>query len=618
MTARLRRTVLALAVYVVVLAAAAPIMLYRMPVPDDALTIDQALFTPDTAISDGPTHVDQVPVALPHEWRDAADDTNAALYEVRFELERLPTTTWSVALPTVRYNVALRLNTQSLGNAGKMTRPIARNVRSALIFVLPADGLQLGTNTLMIELRRAPDGIGYLDRVLVGPDSSLRARVGEHNFLRVTIPKGISALVLIMALVIGVLAYVRSDEREYLFYCLATLIWAVHSLGYFVADVPISDRFFDWVRFVTMGLFAYVAGVLYVHRYMNLHHPFLERRVLLLVVATALAMSVLNDSAFYFFAYYVWHPMCLLLAAYGLARMMHRAWQRTDFELHVIASSALALFVFGNHDLLTTWGIAPWHRGYILHYAMAYALGLFCAVLLKRFVSALNEAERLNEALEIRVTETREELADTYAKNRALENRRVVAEERDRIMRDMHDGMGGQLITTLALIEEKQADLPRVASSLRGALQDLRLMIDSLDVAGEDITTMLGMFRARMEPSLEAHNIALTWNVEPIGEIPDFGSAKALHVLRILQEAVTNAIKHSQATEVLLAAKDRARVGGGRQVTIEIRDNGVGLVKENLAGRGLANMKSRALNIGAMLDVDSSDDGTVVTVRLNR
>ncbi len=618
MTTPWRRIALALAVYVFVLAAAAPIVLYRMPVPDDALTIDEAAFTPNVDLTDGARDVTPKPVRLPHEWRDDADHSNAALYQITFDLERLPTVTWSVALPTVRYNVALNLNDQDLGSAGRMERPVARNVRSALIFVLPADALRVGSNHLSIELRRAPDGIGYLDRVLVGPDASLRNRVGEHNFRRVMIPKGISALVLLMALVIGVLAYVRSEDREYLFYCLATLIWSVHSLGYFIADVPVSDRFFDWLRFTSMGLFAYVAGVLYVHRYMNLHHPFLERRLLLLVVATALAMSVLNDGAFYFFAYYVWHPLCLLMAAYGLMRMMYRAWQRTDFELHVIASSALALFVFGNHDLLMTWGIAPWHRGYVLHYAMAYALGLFCAVLLKRFVSALNEAERLNQALEISVTETREELADTYVKNRALENRRAVTEERDRIMRDMHDGMGGQLITTLALIEEKQADLPRVANALRGALQDLRLMIDSLDVAGEDITTMLGMFRARMEPSLEAHDIALRWHVEPVGEIPNFGSAKALHVLRILQEAVTNVIKHSQATEVVLTAKDRARVGGGRQVSIEVRDNGVGFVKDNLAGRGMSNMKSRALNIGAMLDVDSSDEGTVVTVRLNR
>ncbi|MFK8014568.1 MAG: ATP-binding protein [Gammaproteobacteria bacterium] len=612
MTASARRTTLALLVYVLVLATAAPFLLYRLTAPGDAIAVEQALFSPNVQ-SAAP-----VPVSLPHEWRDATDDSNAAWYRLSFELQTLPSVAWTIVLPTVRYNVGVTLNQVNLGTAGRMEVPVARNARKALAFSIPAQALRPGANEITIELRRAPDGIGYLDYVIIGPDASLRPRLEQHNLLRVTLPKAITALVLLMSIVIGVLAYVRRGDREYLYYCLGTLVWAVHSSAYFLVDIPVTDRIFDWLRFSTMGFFAYLGGVLYVHRYLKLRQPFLERRLLVVVLVAAFAMALLRDSAFYFFAYYVWHPFCLLIAAYGLLRMLHRAWSRADIELHVISSSALALFVFGNHDLLTTWGIAPWHRGYVLHYAMAYALALFCAVLLKRFVGALNEAERLNHVLEIRVNETRQELADTYLKNSALENRRVVAEERDRIMRDMHDGMGGQLITTLALIEEKKADLPRVADSLRAALQDLRLMIDSLDVAGEDITTMLGMFRARMEPALNTHNMTLNWNVEPIGEIPDFGSAKALHVLRILQEAVTNAIKHSQATQVWLSAKDRARVGGGRQVIIEVRDNGVGLQNKNLTGRGMSNMKSRALNIGAMLDVQSDDHGTQVLVRLSR
>ena len=612
MTHGVRATALAIMIYVLVFAAAAPFLSYRLTAPSDALTLVDARFSPNA-----PT-TDTIDVTLPHEWRDAVDDTNGAWYRLSFDLDQLPTKAWTVMLPTVRYNVAVTLNAIDLGNGGRMDIPVARNTRRALAFSIPASALREGENQLLVELRRAPDGIGYFDYVIVGPDASLRPLLEHHNLLRVTLPKAITALVLVMAIVIGVLAYVRRGDPEYLYYCLGTLVWSIHSIAYFMVTIPISDRAFDWLRFSTLGIFAYLGGVLYVHRYIHVYHPFFERRVLIVVLVAALAMALLRDPAFYFFAYYVWHPFCLLLAAYGLSQMLIRAWYRADLELHVISSSALALFFFGVHDLLTTWGIAPWHRGYVLYYAMAYALALFCAVLLKRFVSALNEAERLNRNLELRVTETREELATTYLKNSALENRRVVAEERDRIMRDMHDGMGGQLITTLALIEEKKVDLPNVANSLRAALQDLRLMIDSLDVAGEDITTMLGMFRARMEPALTAHNISLHWNVEPIGDIPDFGSAKALQVLRILQEAVTNAIKHSEASELWISAKDRARVGGGRQVTIEVRDNGNGLVKTTTAGRGLANMKSRALNIGAMFDLKSTSEGARVILQLRR
>ena len=595
--------------YVVVLATAAPVLLYRLQPPTGTQVLNEALFRADEK---------QSVVALPHEWRDDDDSTVTARYDLVFDLATVPDTVQAIVLPTVRYNASVSLNGQLLGSAGRMQPPVSRNSRRALIFAVSADALNAGSNALSIELARAPDGIGYLDRVLIGDERTLREQVNRHRVLRLTIPKGITLLVFVMSAIIGALAFVRRREVDYLYFSLGTFVWALHSLAYVIVDVPFGDRVFDWMRFITMGLFAYIGGVLYTHRYMNLELPQVETRLGILVLGSAVVLAVLDTRAFYVAAYYLWHPVCIALAGYGMTRLMLRAYRRNDLEAHVIAASAMALLMFGLHDLATTWGLAPWHRGYVLHYAMAFTLALFCGVLLRRFVGALNEAERLNLDLEARVQATRTELDRSFRENQQLENRRVVAEERDRIMRDMHDGMGGQLITTLALIEDEKTSPDQIANSLRAALQDLRLMIDSLDVAGEDITTMLGMFRARIEPSLQAQDIRLTWQVEPIGEIPDFGSAKALHVLRVLQEAVTNVIKHARASEVTLSAKDRARAGGGRQVTIAVHDNGIGLPDARVGGRGLANMKSRALNIGAMFDVRGDDSGTTVTLKLTR
>ena len=609
MTAALRRALLATVVYVVVLATATPILLYRLQPPPGTIVVEAARFAADDQ---------QRTVTLPHEWRDHDDATITARYDLEFELQTVPASVQAIVLPTVRYNVALTLNGQTLGTAGRMQPPVSRNARHALIFPVSVDTLRPGANDLTIELARAPDGIGYLDHVLIGNERALREQVNRHSVLRLTIPKGITLLVFVMSAVIGALAFVRRREMDYLYFSLGTFVWALHSLAYVIVDIPFSDRVFDWMRFITMGLFAYIGGVLYTHRYMNLQLPQVETRLGILVLGSAVVLAVLDTRAFYVAAYYLWHPVCIAMAGYGMTRLMLRAYRRNDLEAHVIAASAMSLLMFGLHDLATTWGLAPWHRGYVLHYAMAFTLALFCGVLLRRFVGALNEAERLNLDLEARVQATRTELDRTFRENQQLENRRVVAEERDRIMRDMHDGMGGQLITTLALIEDEKTNTDQIASSLRAALQDLRLMIDSLDVAGEDITTMLGMFRARIEPSLQAHDIRLTWQVEPIGEIPEFGSAKALHVLRVLQEAITNVIKHSRATEVTLSAKDRARTGGGRLVTISLSDNGQGLTASPSGGRGLANMKSRALNIGAMFDAVGDENGTAVSVMLSR
>src|SRR5262249_47141433 len=67
--------------------------------------------------------------------------------------------------------------------------------------------------------------------------------------------------------------------------------------------------------------------------------------------------------------------------------------------------------------------------------------------------TALTQSEQLNVTLEQRVAEKHAELERNYARLRRLERDRAVTEERDRIMRDMHDGVGGQLVSTLAMVE---------------------------------------------------------------------------------------------------------------------------------------------------------------------
>ena len=69
-------------------------------------------------------------------------------------------------------------------------------------------------------------------------------------------------------------------------------------------------------------------------------------------------------------------------------------------------------------------------------------------------------------------------------------------------MADMHDGIGGQLISKLSLVENGEASKEQVAAALRECIDDLRLAIDSLEPAGDDLLPVLGNLRYRLEPRL--------------------------------------------------------------------------------------------------------------------
>lgn len=227
------------------------------------------------------------------------------------------------------------------------------------------------------------------------------------------------------------------------------------------------------------------------------------------------------------------------------------------------------------------------------------------------------ELSRLQKKLEQRNRELEESLVSLKKKQAevlALQKREVLSEERERIMRDMHDGIGGQLVSTLAMLEAGETDINKIEAALRAALDDLRLMIDSLDPLEEDqLTLALGMFRARILPRLEDCGLEVDWPVADLPGMDDLGPHKVLQVMRILQEAVTNVIKHAQASNLTFRAR-HVDNNSNNQTVIEVKDNGKGFsASDNQNGRGISNMHRRAESIGA--EVELVDEGDGVTMK---
>jgi hypothetical protein len=163
------------------------------------------------------------------------------------------------------------------------------------------------------------------------------------------------------------------------------------------------------------------------------------------------------------------------------------------------------------------------------------------------------------------------------------------------------------------MIEADRRRPGELAVLVREALDDVRLMIDSLDPVDDDLNAVLAMFRDRLVPRLQRANVELRWDVQPLPAVPGLTPARVLHVLRMLQEAVTNALRHGRARTLAIGA--RAQEG---RVAIEVRDDGIGFDARNAgSGRGLKNLQRRAAELGAELVIDSAPGrGTAVTVEL--
>lgn len=230
----------------------------------------------------------------------------------------------------------------------------------------------------------------------------------------------------------------------------------------------------------------------------------------------------------------------------------------------------------------------------------------------RRVSHALAESQRLNALLEERVREKQGELERQFEALQRLAREAAVAEERRRIMADMHDGVGAALISTLSLVEHGEASKEQVALALRECIDDLRLAIDSLEPADGELAPVLGGLRYRLEPRLRAQGIALDWQVQDLPKLACLTPQNVLHVLRILQEAFTNVLKHAQARRIRVATA----VDAGR-VAIEVSDDGSGFDGAPSAhGHGLDNMRQRAKVIGGELRIAPSAAGTTLLLSL--
>jgi signal transduction histidine kinase len=246
-------------------------------------------------------------------------------------------------------------------------------------------------------------------------------------------------------------------------------------------------------------------------------------------------------------------------------------------------------------------------------------LASFGSTLVLRFVSALRSAEALNRELETRVREKHRELERSYEARRGLEREKLLAEERERLVREMHDGLGGQLVSVLSLVEADASADPRVAVGVRAALDDMRLVIDSLDPALQTLAGALGAARARFEPALVRSGVALEWQAGDLPRTPWLGPQDYLQVLRIVQEALVNVVRHSGASRVAVRSGTLAGEDGRKDIVIEVCDDGCGIDPARLGragSRGLRHMRERAARLAGSLRVEPLDPGTGAGTRV--
>jgi signal transduction histidine kinase len=203
------------------------------------------------------------------------------------------------------------------------------------------------------------------------------------------------------------------------------------------------------------------------------------------------------------------------------------------------------------------------------------------------------------------------------------ERDRVVAatgQERDRLRRDLHDGLGPSLsgvgLGLQALQDAQTAGDAAVANQLLGRIrQEVATAVGEVRRILEDLRPA-ALDRARLPDAARQHAASVaTGQLEvsvDAGQLPPLPADVEAAAYRIIQEALTNVVRHADAdhAHITLAASDST-------LTVTVLDDGHGIRGHGRDGAvGLASMRQRAEALQGTLRVESSDQGTTVVATL--
>jgi signal transduction histidine kinase len=557
------------------------------------------------ALSNTPPTVDTPwkPLALPAHWVTPEEDPLRKQWiKFNFYKSLVPEAGLVLYVPRLYnggtfYLNGLRINGVKPPNENEFVR-----WRRPFFIELPNALLLPGNNEVMVETAYR-SGANGISRFYVGTAEQLERRYNTSFFFKHTVARLVAVFSVVAGLFLLMFWWRRRQEVLYGLLGAASLAWALRTMNFIVEVIPIDLRqLLRFTYYLGTGVFV-LCLMLMVLRILKRNQR-LGVRALIAYCLVGPLISLMHTSWAETVVDLWWQAGLLLIAACGAAGLGYAAWKERSVENIGLLIAGTLAFLMAAIDYFISTGVLDFDTPYGAHLAAPLLLFVMGGILLDRFVRTLNKVEGMTHSLIDEVAARETELRTKYEEIQAFERRRVTLEERTRIMQDMHDGLGSQLLSSLVMVERTEVSKQEMVGILRDALDDLRLAIDAFAPDGADLLPALGNLRFRMQSRFKAANIKLSWNVVNVPDTLTLPGTSTLPILRIVQESLTNIFKHANATEAGVHISTQANP---LSLIISISDNGAGFDLATLPqrGRGLTNLRKRANRAGSTLRIAS-------------
>lgn len=489
----------------------------------------------------------------------------------------------------------------------------ASGVNTPVIINLPNALLTDGVNEISIKQESAVFWNLGMGDSFVCSISACNGLHGRWTFLQRDAPYAINAVIGLLTIAAFLVWVTRRHDHKFGWLAALGALWWYRNLIYTTTLAPFESGLF-WEVAVQSIFFLTIAFFCYTVEFYDIP----KKRILSIIFSVSVVIISLVRLLFLAFDWddTLVFALTIPVSWCTIAVAGYACWRSPSTVNSFMFIAVFAASLFTLYDFLSISGVMKDRQFNLLPFGSILVFIAFGFSLGHRLLVALASAENLNVELESRVQHAAATLQASEESRRALAVRAAITDERERLMREIHDGIGSNLVTALSA-EEARGGSKEALAVLKRSLVDLRIAVDSLEPVNGDIAALLGGFRYRIERDLRAVGLKVSWQVEDVPAIPWMDPVNALHVLRILQELTSNIVGHSHASAISFICKP-ARIDDKDGVMVKIEDDGVGFdIDKHAHGRGLTNLVRRAAAIRGKLSIDSRPGhGTEATLWL--
>ncbi len=600
-----------------------------------AAVVQATMAAPETRSGERPDDgwIDvQLPDTWTFRWPEPTDGALAATW-YRIDWQRRcdgdDAEPLGLGLDSITMAGSIHVNDELLWRDASLVEPLPLGWNQPRWWPLPASMLQPGHNTLWIRVVSPPQLAGGLGALRIGAATDVEAMHAHLQWRQRTAYVAAASLSGAVGCIFLVMWLLRRREQAFGWYALMTLAWVLY-LATLLATHPWPWPFDSALAMSRLNLCAlslYVMSFcLFTFRFGAQQLPRVERALLWLTALSIGAMLLVPASLL------MPTSLAVLLISASLfflncVQFQWHAWRRRKDsgrrQHRLLALCWLSFLLVGLHDLAVV--LRLWETQEAWTPLTSPLATAFMALLLgSRLTSAMSHIERFNHELEDRVAQARTELAEVLAREHAQAIAHATLHERVQLAHDLHDGLGASLVRGMALVEQSRRTQQPLSSDgilsiLKLLRDDLRQLIDHGSSTGavvpETPLLWLAPLRHRFTRILDALEITSTWDFDEHWSAAP-SALQCLGLMRILEEALSNVIKHSQARQVRVHATQSAN----GLLVVGIEDDGVGFDVQATRGAGLSvglrSMAARAARLGGRFEAESDPRGTRIGVAI--